>query len=104
MRRRVKYPFLGLAIVLFCWINVPKALSDHFRSFAAGLFYRQGVLYDQRISQQVECLQKAERSAVKSLTGELSSLQAQVTYRDPSSWSSSLWVNVGEESNRAIWK
>lgn len=29
-------------------------------------------------------------------------LPAQVIYRDPSSWSSSLWINIGEEDNRKI--
>ncbi len=36
------------------------------------------------------------------LKSQLTSFPAQVIYRDPSSWSSSLWVNVGEEDNRAI--
>lgn len=33
---------------------------------------------------------------------ELMAMPAQVIYRDPSSWSSSLWVNVGEEDNRIL--
>lgn len=36
------------------------------------------------------------------LAEELSSIPALVIYRDPSSWSSSLWVNVGEENNQAM--
>lgn len=33
---------------------------------------------------------------------QLASFPAQVVYRDPSSWSSSLWVNAGEEDNLAL--
>lgn len=33
---------------------------------------------------------------------ELMAIPAQVIYRDPVSWSSSIWVNVGEESNRNL--
>jgi rod shape-determining protein MreC len=36
------------------------------------------------------------------LQKQLFSVPAQVIYRDPSSWSSSLWVNVGEENNQAL--
>ncbi len=33
---------------------------------------------------------------------QMISIPAQVIYRDPSSWSSSLWVNVGEEDNQTL--
>lgn len=33
---------------------------------------------------------------------ELMSMPAQVIYRDPASWSSSLWINVGKEDNRIL--
>jgi len=33
---------------------------------------------------------------------ESKAIPAQVIYRDPSSWSSSLWVGVGEEDNRSV--
>jgi cell shape-determining protein MreC len=38
------------------------------------------------------------------LASELSSVPALVIYRDPSSWSSTIWVNVGEENNLALGK
>jgi len=67
------------------------------------------VLFDQRIAEQFEFLKEhrdfSQKRAVhlrELLTEQLSSLPAQVIYRDPSSWSSSLWVNVGEENNRAL--
>lgn len=141
MRRTVKYPFLALAVFLFCWINLPKGLSDRLRSFAAAPFSHRSfesysdevsrlelenrclraqiepvyewVLYDKRISEQLEFLKGADKKEFAQrraahlrelLFGQLSSLPAQVSYRDPSSWSSSLWVNVGEENNRAVGK
>jgi rod shape-determining protein MreC len=71
------------------------------------------VLQDQRVMQQVDFLQEAsqQKLCVKKaaylkelLADQCLSMPAQVTYRDPSSWSSSLWVNVGQESNRALQK
>lgn len=139
MHRAVKVPFWGLAFFLFCWINLPKSVSDSIRSFAAAPFsYRsfesrsddeisrlelenwslraqiesvyEWVLHDQKIHEQLEFLkdrgpsQKRAAHLRELLTGGLSSLPAQVTYRDPSSWSSSLWVNIGEENNRSLGK
>ncbi len=64
------------------------------------------VLFDQRIGEQFEFLKEVAQKRATHLrdilSHQLSSLPAQVIYRDPSSWSSSLWVNVGEESNRAL--
>lgn len=36
------------------------------------------------------------------LKWELMAMPAHVIYRDPASWSSSLWINVGEEDNRTL--
>jgi len=135
MRRTITFPFLGLALFLFCWINLPKGLSDRIRSIAVAPFGRpsvengsaerarlqlenqhlrtqmdhayEWVLFGQRLGEQFESL-KGEPSQKRAghlrelLLGQLSSLPAQVIYRDPSSWSSSLWVNVGEENNRIL--
>lgn len=64
------------------------------------------VLFDQRIGEQFEALrhlsQKRASHLRELLLEQISSLPAQVIYRDPSSWSSSLWVNVGEENNQAL--
>lgn len=35
---------------------------------------------------------------------ELMAMPAEVIYRDPSSWSSSLWINVGEDDNKVLGK
>ena len=134
MRRKIAFPFLALGLLLFCWINLPKSLSDQIRSLAVTSFWRSSpaspsnelsrlqlenqnlrtqidhvyewVLFDQRIGEQFEGLrnfsQKRAAHVRDLLLGQLSSLPAQVIYRDPSSWSSSLWVNVGEENNRAL--
>jgi rod shape-determining protein MreC len=141
MRRTVKYPFLALAVFLFCWISLPKGISDRVRSFAAAPFTHcsfkshsdevshlelenhclraqiepiyEWLLHDKRISEQLEFLKGAEKKEFcerrvahlrELLSCQLSSLPAQVSYRDPSSWSSSLWINVGEKSNRALGK
>jgi rod shape-determining protein MreC len=138
LRRTVKYPFLGLAVFLFCWINLPKGVSDRVRAFAAAPFSSRSfesysdevsrlelenrslraqiepvyewVVNDQRINEQAELLKSKEFCQKRAahlrelLACQLSSLPAQVAYRDPSSWSSSLWVNVGEENNRAVGK
>jgi rod shape-determining protein MreC len=38
------------------------------------------------------------------LQSELMAMPAVVIYRDPSSWGSSLWINVGEEDNQVLGK
>lgn len=139
MRRTIKYPFLGLSLFLFCWINLPKGISDHLRAIAVSPFGKRSfenssdeisrlrlenqtlraqiehvyewVLFDQRVGEQLEFLkgtkdfsQRRAAHLAQLLAGHLSSLPAQVTYRAPSSWSSSLWINIGEENNRILGK
>jgi rod shape-determining protein MreC len=38
------------------------------------------------------------------LQAELMAMPAEVIYRDPTSWGSSLWINVGEEDNQVLGK
>ena len=76
---------------------------------------------DQRIGEQIELLKGLSQAQIKApdegaksffqrriaqlkshLTNLLTSLPARVIYRDPSSWSSSLWVNVGENDNTTL--
>ncbi len=134
MRRTIRVPFLALGLFLFCWINLPKSLSDRLRSLAIAPFRQQSfedkpdelarlqlenqnlrsqmehvyewVLFDQRIGEQFaflkECSQKRAAHLRELLQQQLSAMPAQVIYRDPSSWSSSLWVNAGEENNLAL--
>ncbi len=139
MRRAVTLPFLGLALFLFCWINLPKGISDGIRSFAIAPFRGHGLenggnelarlqlenqhlrlqidhayewlLFDQRNQEQFEFLKGLEQKPLcqkkaahlrEILKSQWLAMPAQVIYRDPSSWSSSLWINVGEENNRAL--
>jgi cell shape-determining protein MreC len=148
MRRKIAYPFFALGLFLFCWINLPKGLTDRLRSFTVssfGHFTRQPsgdltelarlklenqnlrsqiehvsewLLSDQRIGEQVELYKGLMQKSVEKtkvaffhrradhlrslLERQLFSIPAQVIYRDPSSWSSSLWVNVGEDNNQAL--
>ena len=127
MRRTVTLPFLTLTLFLFCWINLPKSLSDSLRSLAITPFRSNSqpephelsrlqvenqslrtqldhvydwLLFDQQV--KGEFSQNRSSHLRELLSQQLSSLPAHVIYRDPSSWSSTIWVNVGEESNEAI--
>lgn len=141
MKRSITYPLLGVILFLFCWVNLPPAITQALRQLAVFPFGSKTIqtpahelarlelenhvlrsqidhvyewlLSDQRISEQLGYL-KAEtdqaymqKRAVhlrKILADQLKSIPAKVTYRDPSSWSSSLWVNVGEKENRSLEK
>ncbi len=160
-RRTIAYPYFLLGFVLFCWISIPKPVSDCARSFAVAslapvwkcserIFLDRSfsksetaenlhlqlenenlrsqidtayewLLSEQRIGEQFELLKElsyefnqipdGERKAFfqrraaqlrDRLACQLASFPAQVVYRDPSSWSSSLWINAGEEDNLAL--
>jgi cell shape-determining protein MreC len=81
------------------------------------------LLSDAKVNDQVELLKHVTEQKTKakeaywrsffqrrtqdlrfSLEAQLTSFPAQVIYRDPSSWSSSLWIKGGEEDNEAIGK
>lgn len=82
---------------------------------------REWLLFEERIQEQCQLLNniretKEENPQAKefykrralelcqSLSLELQAIPAKVVFRDPSSWSSSLWLNVGEKDNRALGK
>lgn len=64
-------------------------------------------IFGQKLTEQLvdrDFLKKRAEHFRDLLAEELISTPAQVIYRDPSLWSSSLWVNVGEKTNRALGK
>lgn len=104
----------------------PRASLDEFSSLRMENQYLrsqieaayQWLLADQQVNKQCQLLQELEKETDRSadmdgraffqrriehlkqrLRGELVSLPAQVIYRNPVTWSSSIWVNVGEEDN-----
>ena len=65
------------------------------------------LLFGQKVSEQLcdrSFLQRRGENLKRRLFEQLLSTPAQVIYRDPSLWSSSLWVNVGEKTNREMGK
>lgn len=90
--------------------------NQHLRSQIEAAY--EWLLADRRIAEQAQLLKDLEKAADKvsegewksflerraahlkaRLQGEMVSIPAQVIYRDPAAWSSSIWVNVGEEEN-----
>lgn len=152
-RKSISFPYLALAIFLFCWINLPKTVSDQARYFAIASIgpwvdrshpnsqpseiarlrmenqnlraqmdhVYDWMLFDQEIYSQIDLFKSLAKEQMLTLEGpnraflhrraahlglllqnQLFSVPSRVIYRDPSSWSSSLWVNVGEEDNRNL--
>ncbi len=78
----------------------------------------QWLTFDQRIDEQMEKLKTVSKiqddlywkeffrrrsdELKQILEVELQALPAKIIYRDPSSWSSSVWINVGEKDNEAL--
>lgn len=85
--------------------------NQKLRSQIAGAY--EWLQFDRRIGEEIEVFQemknlpfaKRRKEHLKAvLEGELFSVPANVIYRDPSSWSSTLWVNIGEIDNQKIGK
>ncbi len=86
-----------------------RAQIDYVRTWLDGEQY-----IEKQAQLQAQLVKKASEKAAPSffqrraehlrtlLLEQLFALPAQVIYRDPSAWSSSLWVRVGEEDNRAV--
>ncbi len=49
-----------------------------------------------------EFFQRRNEDLRKILEEQISAIPAKVIFRNPSSWSSSLWINVGEETNESL--
>lgn len=116
MRRTITYPFIVLGLLIFCWINLPKTAADKIRSGAIAVLGHKGkadaaseraklLLENQNLRAQLEHLYERVSAEVRSqLKDNAQYVTAQVIYRDPSSWSSSLWVNVGEATSAIVMK
>ena len=68
---------------------------------------KEWVLSEKKWIEQLELAKEisAEKRAAHFhdlLDRQLSAVPCQVIYRDPSSWSSTLWINVGEEDNKIL--
>jgi rod shape-determining protein MreC len=49
-----------------------------------------------------EFLKRRTKALSRSLTSQLQSVYAKVIFREPSSWNSSLWLNVGQRDNERL--
>lgn len=169
-RKPFSFGFVLLAAFLFCWVNLPRHISDELRCFSTAslspvwgglkkvkiyLADRPGsfrnpkketeevlrlqlenimlrkeveklsswLVSEERVGQLLEQAKKIEEESFRSsdterraflnrrlkyllslLTQEMQAVPAQVIYRDPSCWSSSLWVDVGEDDNQTLGK
>ena len=82
---------------------------------------RQWLLYEDRIQEQIARYQLVSKSnfaegqtkefftrrseeLCRSLDLQICSLPAQVVFREPVSWSSTLWINIGEKDNQKLQK
>jgi len=81
-------------------------------------FY-QWLMFDQRIDKEVTKLKKLSEASydeiywkeffirraeeIKNILKiQLQTLPAKIVFRDPSSWSSSIWINIGKNNNRSL--
>lgn len=120
-----------LVFVLFLLLHLPKKASDSIRSFTVASLFpawqgaismkhylldrpigRKKLCHSEELS-QLELENQILRSQVESVyeakfagaaAESFSAVAARVIYRDPSSWSSSLWINAGREDSEIIEK
>jgi cell shape-determining protein MreC len=84
-----------------------KIENQHYRTQME--WVREWLLSEKRLETQAEhwkieqpLLARRAAHLMDILRRQMAALPAQIIYRDASSWSSTLWLNVGEEDNRAI--
>lgn len=77
---------------------------------------REWLVFEERIEEQLQRLKsiaghtgddffrRRGEELCRSLDLQMQSLPAKVIFREPDSWSSSIWLNVGEKDNRALKK
>ena len=106
--RKTSKPFILLFAVMLLVMSLSLATSEWLRGSAAALFsplwelfsplqiHGKQTLGDGQIYKD---LHKNERPNIKEPSVE--AIAARVIFRSPSTWNSSLWINVGTESNLA---
>jgi rod shape-determining protein MreC len=125
-------PCFFLSLFLLGWTSLSRNFSDQTRSFVVGglspLWHMAGEVKDYLSDHPIAGMKKREsiESSLIQLenqrlkaelewakewmlheprvakSSQLKGIPAEVIYRDPSSWSSSLWVGVGEEDNQNL--
>lgn len=77
-----------------------KEIFQHERHLMLQL---SGLYQEERHSEEIRSLVKQHLKNLKQLiASRLQAIPARVVFRSPSSWSSSLWINVGENTNTTI--
>lgn len=108
-----------LLLLLFSLLSLPKTTSDSLRSFTVaslspawkGAASLKHYLLDRPIGrkkvlgfEELQRLQLENQLLRAQSKVELSATMARVIYRDPSAWSSSLWISAGREDSELIEK
>lgn len=105
--RKTSKPFLILFAVILLVMSLPVATSERLRGFVAAIFSPIWEIFSplQIHGKQVPIEgpsykdQKLEVSNVKEPSAD--SIPARVIFRSPSTWNSSLWINIGSEANES---
>ena len=106
--RKTSKPFLILFAVLLLVMSLPVATSERLRGLVAAMLSPIWEIFSplQIHGKQVPVegptykdFQKLESPNVKEPSAD--SMPARVIFRSPSTWNSSLWINIGSEANEA---
>lgn len=100
--RKTSKPFLILFTSLLLVLSLPLATSEWFRAAFIGMLSPIWEVFGsgnnhENIKETYVDTQKDLLAQVKEPAGD--SLPARIIFRSPSSWNSSLWINVGEQNN-----
>jgi cell shape-determining protein MreC len=99
-----------LGFLLFFWTGFPPSFSDSIRTSFTSVFFafqKKPALHTDESKIRLENHQLKEhlrllqdiREGEERKIHPLNAVPAQVIYRDPTSWSSTIWVNIGEDEN-----
>ena len=88
MKKILRSPFLPLAGFLFLLLSLPKVAVDGLRSSAIS-----------KVTPSWELVDQAKALFGKKRVFSGNGLRAKVIFREPISWSSHLWIGVGQREN-----